>query len=91
MTSKTDKKTGMQARRRAWLKAGLVVVPLGLSQRAVAQSKIAPNLVQYQNEPKGDAECDKCAQFVAPASCKVVDGKINPKGWCVAFAPKAAN
>jgi len=25
---------------------------------------------------------------VAPSSCKMVDGKINPKGWCQLYAPK---
>ncbi len=30
-----------------------------------------------------------CLQFVAPNSCKVVDGTINPKGYCVAFTPKS--
>lgn len=90
MTEKTDTPKGMLAGRRALLKATLVAIPVGLSGRAAAQSKIAQNMVQYQNEPKGDAECDKCVQFVAPGSCKVVDGKISPKGWCVAYAPKAA-
>ena len=33
-------------------------------------------------------ECDGCLHFVAPSSCKMVDGKINPKGWCALFAPK---
>ncbi len=87
MTHKKDTQT-LQAGRRAFVKATLVAVPLVFADRANAQAKIAPNLVQYQDKPKGDAECDKCLQFVAPGSCKVVDGKISPKGWCAAYAPK---
>jgi hypothetical protein len=44
--------------------------------------------VQYQEKPKGPQECDNCLQFVAPAACKLVDGKINPKGWCQLYAAK---
>jgi hypothetical protein len=25
---------------------------------------------------------------VTPGSCKLVEGKINPKGWCQLYAPK---
>jgi hypothetical protein len=56
--------------------------------RAAAQEKIAPNLVQYQQKPKGTQECDGCLHFVAPNQCKVVSGTINPKGWCALFAAK---
>jgi hypothetical protein len=28
-------------------------------------------------------------QFEPPASCKVVDGKISPDGYCIAFVKKA--
>ena len=59
-----------------------------LPARAGAQAKIAQKLVQYQEKPKGQQECDNCVQFVAPSSCKMVEGKINPKGWCQLYAPK---
>jgi hypothetical protein len=45
-------------------------------------------MVQYQKMPKGDQQCSKCAQFVAPNACQIVDGTIVPDGWCIAFAPK---
>ena len=89
MTKERDSENRVLSGRRALLKISLAVIPLGLSERTQAQSKIAQNMVQYQDQPKGDAECDKCAQFIAPGSCVVVDGKISPRGWCVAFAPKA--
>ena len=59
-------------------------------RRAAAQQaeKLAQNVVQYQNTPKDGQECDKCVNWVAPNACKIVDGTINPKGYCVAFAPQ---
>jgi hypothetical protein len=53
-----------------------------------AQQKAPKKMVQYQEKPKGAQECDKCLQFLVPSSCKLVEGPINPKGWCVLFAPK---
>ncbi len=68
--------------------AGTAIVA-GTAGRAQAQDqKIAKTLVQYQEAPKDGAECDKCVNWVAPNGCKIVEGTINPKGWCVAYAPK---
>jgi hypothetical protein len=77
-----------RASRRSLL-LGCVGLALAVIPRpAEAQQKVAPKLVQYQEKPKGTQECDGCLHFVAPSSCKMVDGKINPKGWCALFAPK---
>ncbi|MBU2857356.1 twin-arginine translocation signal domain-containing protein [Acidithiobacillus ferrooxidans] len=46
--------------------------------------------VQYQDHPHGKQHCSVCANFVAPHSCKVVAGTIDPNGWCMAFTPKSA-
>ncbi len=65
--------------------AALVVASRG----SVAQDqKISKETVQYQDMPKDGAECDKCVNWVAPNGCTIVAGNINPKGWCVAYAPK---
>jgi hypothetical protein len=61
---------------------------VGLSKAAAAQQKAAKKIVQYQEKPKGAQECDTCLHFVAPNTCKLVEGPINPKGWCALFAPK---
>ncbi len=71
----------------AMLAAGVAGVAAASSARA-EEEKIAQELVQYQNTPKDGQECDKCAQWVDPDACKIVAGKINPKGYCVAYAPK---
>ncbi len=73
------------------MQGGLLVLATGgawTQARAQGQPKIAQNLVQYQQKPKGAQECDNCLHFVPPDSCKTVAGKINPKGWCALYAPK---
>ena len=62
------------------------VVP---SERASAQQKVSKEAMKYQDKPNGDQRCDNCAQFVAPASCKVVDGVISPSGYCIVWVKKA--
>ena len=77
--------------RRAMMRSGLMLATAGLvvAGNARAQDeKIEQSLVQYQDTPKDGAECDKCVNWVAPNACKIVAGTINPKGWCVAFAPQ---
>ena len=43
---------------------------------------------QYQQQPKGQQRCEICLLFVAPNTCKIVQGPINPKGWCQFFAAR---
>jgi len=75
--------------RRAVLGAGLVAaLAAGVSSPAEAQQKAAQQMVQYQQKPKGNQECDRCLHFEPPDSCKLVAGKINPKGWCALFAQR---
>lgn len=75
--------------RRAALLAGAAltasVVP---SEQASAQQKASKEAMKYQDRPNGDQRCSNCMQFVPPASCKVVDGTINPNGYCIAWVKK---
>ncbi len=80
--------TGGEPTRRAILGVALGMLVALIPAAARAQTKIAQKLVQYQEKPKGPQECDNCLHFVAPSSCKMVEGKINPKGWCQLYAPK---
>lgn len=84
-----SKDTPTRPSRRALLQAGVVAVAAGIGARVSAQQKIAQNLVQYQDKPNNGQRCDGCLQFEAPASCKIVEGKISPSGWCAAFSPKS--
>jgi hypothetical protein len=52
---------------------------------AAAQAKLAQKAVSYQDTPKGAARCDNCKQFAAPSSCKIVDGSVQPAGWCTVY------
>lgn len=68
---------------------GAIAVAAATAGRARAQEKLAQSVVQYQETPKDGAKCSTCVNFVAPNACKIVEGKINPEGWCVAYAPKS--
>jgi hypothetical protein len=84
----TDKR-GSKASRRTMLWTGMsAVTAILIPARAGSQAKIAQKMVQYQEKPKGPQECDNCLQFVVPGSCKLVEGRIDPKGWCQLYAPK---
>jgi hypothetical protein len=80
--------------RRELLASSLGVVPLATAVialrpcRARAQQKAQQKLVQYQQTPKNNQKCSDCLHWVPPDSCKVVEGKINPNGWCALFVAK---
>jgi hypothetical protein len=80
-----------EATRRQVLRAGLAAVGgvVAASAAAQAQEKISQAQVQYQQSPNNGQHCSICVNFQPPASCAIVAGKINPDGWCIAFAPKA--
>jgi hypothetical protein len=60
--------------------AGAVpVLALGVQSAA---AKMAQSGVAYQMTPNGGSRCGGCKMFEAPSSCKMVDGQINPDGWC---------
>jgi len=80
--------SGFGPSRRAMLRVGVGMLAAFIPARVGAQPKIAQKLVQYQEKPKGPQECDNCLHFIAPSGCKMVEGKINPKGWCQLYAPK---
>jgi len=88
----------MKASRRVMLKnaaivAGLAAAPWA-ARPAAAQAKATKQAMQYQDYPKNGQQCSACLQFVpgakpdANGTCKVVDGPISPKGWCIAFVKK---
>jgi len=80
--------------RRRLLQACGMIVPAALvgpllgTRPADAQQKATKQQVQYQETPKKGQDCEKCLQFTPPDGCKLVGGKINPKGWCLLFALK---
>jgi len=83
----SDEREGILSRR-FLLQSAVLIAAAGVPRLAAAQQKIDPKLVQYQDKPKGTQECDNCLHFVPPDQCKMVSGKINPKGWCALYAAK---
>lgn len=85
----------MDPSRRALLQKGAValgaVTVLGLTGSA-ASAQIAKKADQkvagYQSSPNGGNSCANCRQFIAPSSCKVVDGTVSGNGWCKLYAKK---
>jgi hypothetical protein len=53
-----------------------------------AMAKMSEAAVGYQNSPKNGQSCAGCNLFVAPSSCKTVDGTISPEGWCKIWVKK---
>jgi hypothetical protein len=80
--------------RRTALKAGMTAIAGVLATtEASAQNpdagKMAKSVVQYRYHPSSNgSHCGICANFIAPESCKLVAGKIDPNGYCMAFAAK---
>jgi hypothetical protein len=54
-----------------------------------AAAKMAQASVSYQDTPKGDQQCSTCSLFQPPSACTLVDGTINPSGWCKFWVKKA--
>jgi hypothetical protein len=65
-------------------------VPVLALMTSGAQAKMAQAAAKYQPEPKDGKQCDGCNFFVAPNSCKMVDGEIAPTGYCVLWTKKPA-
>jgi hypothetical protein len=76
--------------RRTVLIAAAGTAPLlALSATGAKAAKLAQSAVKYQPTPKDGKQCDGCKLFVAPSSCKSVDGTIAPTGWCALWVKKA--
>ncbi len=92
MTTRDEKNTTRRVILRSGLAAlgGVAAATAAGSGPAAAQTKIAQKIVQYQETPKGDQKCSICVNLEAPNACKIVEGTINPNGWCIAFGPKSS-
>ena len=71
--------------------AGLFAV----STTAPAAAKGSQAQFKYQTTPSGSKQCSNCTFFIAGktatanGTCKVVDGDISPKGYCIAYSAKS--
>ncbi len=60
----------------------------GAEEETKEEDKINQKEAQYQNHPKGQQRCEICLNFQPPNKCRIVQGPINPKGWCQYFAAR---
>ena len=96
MTDKTfDPSRRRLFRRGAVIACGAALGGLMLKVKAPGQSdKVSQAIAKYRDKPNGTQQCDGCMQFIsvktasANGTCKIVEGSISPKGWCMFFAPK---
>jgi high potential iron-sulfur protein len=94
MTNSThSNKTGVC--RRSLLKsvpmiAGAIILTNAVDQNLFAQAKLTHEAAKYQDQPKDGQQCSGCVQFVAPASCKLVEDPVAASGWCQLFMAKPA-
>ena len=57
---------------------------------AEAGTKMPQSAVHYQQTAKDGQSCADCYHFMAPQTCKLVDGAIVPTGWCRLWVKKTA-
>ena len=96
MTSKTfDPSRRRLFSQGAAIAGGAALGGLMLKTKARAQGgKVSQAIAKYQDKPHGTQQCDGCVQFIpgntssAGGACKIVEGSISPKGWCMFFTPK---
>lgn len=89
-----DNANGKEISRRDLLKGAALLAATAMVRPARAQAKASKAVMKYQDHPNGDAQCSGCLQFepgkapTAMGTCKVVEGPISPKGWCIAYVKK---
>ena len=66
-----------------------VAATTGLASAADDSSGTKAQFKYVDKSTMAGKTCSGCTLFKAPSSCSVVKGKINPKGYCIAYAPKA--
>jgi hypothetical protein len=80
--------------RRTALRTGMTILAGSLTTTAAVADdpdagKMAKTVVQYRyHHGPHDNHCEICANFQPPDACKLVAGKIDPNGYCTAFAAK---
>ena len=83
--------------RSGWLKT-MAATPIAIGAFAAlsreAKAKSPKSAFKYVDHPVGGKQCSGCKLFIpgkTPSSnggCKVVDGSISPKGYCIAWTKR---
>ena len=91
-------KDSQKQTRAAFVRSAVLLPALAgmLAQPSLAQTaKGSKSQFKYQDTPSGGKQCSKCTFFIAGKSatadgtCKIVEGDISPKGYCIAYAAKS--
>jgi hypothetical protein len=65
--------------------AGIIAAGFGATAQAADNKK----QFHYQTKPgPSGKKCSGCRFFRAPSGCSIVNGKISPDGWCIAWAKR---
>ena len=86
-------KTSLPFSRRELLHGAAVAaggVAVLAASTAPAEAKMSQKAAGYQGKPQNDQSCSNCTLFKAPSSCTLVDGTIDPSGWCRFYVKKSA-
>lgn len=63
---------------------------LAATEPATKTKKVSKASVSYQAKPNGEKKCSGCVNFITSSNtCKRVQGKVSPEGWCGMWAPKS--
>ncbi len=76
------------SRRTVLLGAAGALPLIALGATGAQAGKLSQSSVNYQKEPHDGKHCSLCNFYIAPSSCKQVDGTIYPNGYCTLFVAK---
>lgn len=92
-------KTAFDPTRRRLLRGTATVfaagIGAGLLPDTAQAAKVSKAAMLYQTHPHGSASCANCVHFEpgpspsAMGACTVVAGSISPRGYCIAYSPRA--
>jgi hypothetical protein len=78
--------------RRSAMLTGLTILggAVGAATARAHEAKLTQDAVHYQDKTDPDGHhCGDCVNFMAPSSCRLVGGRIDPGGSCLAYAPRS--
>lgn len=52
------------------------------------ETKVSKDQANYTYDVEGSKICNNCEHFLLPNKCMIVEGHIEPDGWCKFFEPK---
>ncbi|MGO9741844.1 MAG: hypothetical protein ACLPN5_10105 [Roseiarcus sp.] len=88
---KNSSNTGSAAISRRTLLAGGIAagsVPLLLATKANATVKVSQAAVHFETTAKNDHNCAACKHFMAPSSCRFVEGTVSSDCSCWIWTSK---